>query len=474
MEPNREYARWVAELTEKQTRARDLVEKIEDGRSSAADRAELRKITPEVAGLAKKIEAFRTAQSVDEFRTMEATAARAERNPALATPSRRGLTRIGAVHTEEEVVDVSSLRRYSSFEREFGERKFEAIGGYDGQKLREYRAATEKALRFGRSGLSEMERRAIDSGADERGAILAPVDIINEIVGRLTTPTRVAGAVREINTSRDSVQFYRNTYDTDDLYSNKFRRVKTGSKPISSTEANVMAATDSYFAPIKIQVHTMMMVGQIENDLLEDASFDLLGWFQDEVSKSAAVDRDNDILNGDGVGCPVGLLRYIDSTSFGNFKINSVISGSNTALTDAGLSNLLWDLPEQYIEPARILMGRTKAGKALAALRSAGGDRIFGNPGSPNGASLVGPSGATLEGYPILWSEWMPTVAQNNFPILFGDFSGYVSLTRSNISIQILDQTRAKENMTEVVAKLRYGGDLIEPYKFRAQKVSSS
>lgn len=473
MEPNREYARWVADLTEKQARARDLVEKIENNRSTSADRAELRKITPEVAGLAKKIEAFRTAQSVDEFRQLEATAARAERNPALATPSRRGLTRIGAVQTEEEIVDASTLRRYSSFEREFGERKFEAIGGYDAAKLREYRAAAEKALRFGRNGLSDMERRAIDSGADERGAILAPVDVINEIVGRLTTPTRVAGIVREINTSRDSIQFYRNSYDTDDLYSNKFRRVKTGSKPQSSTEANVMANNDAYFAPVKIQVHTMMMVGQIENDLLEDASFDLMGWFQDELSKSAAVDRDNDILNGDGVGCPYGLLNYIDSTSFGNFKISSVVSGSGTTLTDTGLSNLLWSLPEQYIEPARILMGRTKAGKTIASLRTANGDRVFGNPGSPNGGSLVGPSGATLEGFPVVWSEWMPAVSGSNFPILFGDFSGYVSLTRSNISIQILDQTRAKENLTEVVAKLRYGGDLVEPYKFRAQKVST-
>jgi HK97 family phage major capsid protein len=266
---------------------------------------------------------------------------------------------------------------------------------------------------------------------------------------------------------------YRNAYDTDDLYSNKFRRVKTGSKPISSTEADVMSPTDSYFAPVKIQVHTMMMVGQIENDLLEDASFDLLSWFQDEVSKSAAVDRDNDILNGDGIGCPVGMLNYIDSTSFGNFKISSVASGSGTTLTDTGLSNLLWSLPEQYIEPATILMGRTKAGKTIASLRTANGDRVFGNPGSPNGGSLVGPSGATLEGFPVVWSEWMPAVGASNFPILFGDFSGYVSLTRSNISIQILDQTRAKENMTEVVAKLRYGGDLVEPYKFRAQKVST-
>lgn len=473
MEPNREYASWVAELTEKQARARDIVEKIEDSKSTSEQRAELRKITPEIAAVAKKIENFRTAQSVEEFKNLEATSKVEATNPAYATPSTRGLTRIGSIKTETETLDADTFHRYSSFEREFGERKFEAIGGTDLKKLKEYRQATEKALRYGRFGLNEMERRAIDSGADERGAILAPIDIINEIIARSTTPTRVSGLVREINTSRDSVQFYRNTYDTDDLYSNTFRRVKTGSKPASSTEANVMAATDSYFAPVKINVHTMMLVGQIENDLLEDAAFDLLSWFQTEVTKSVMVGKDNDYLNGDGIGCPEGIMQYIDSTSFGNFKITSVNSGSASTLTDTGLSNLLWSLPEQYIEPSRILMGRTKAGKTIASLRTANGDRVYGNPGSPNGGSMVGPSGATLEGYPVVYSEFMPAVSAGTYPILFGDFSGYVALTRSNITIQILDQTRAKENMTEVVAKIRYGGDLVEPYKFRAQKVSS-
>lgn len=473
MEPNREYALWVAELTEKQARARDIVEKIEDSKSMPEQRAELSRIVPEISAVAKKIENFRTAQSVEEFKNLEATSKAESSNPAYAAPSGRGLTRIGSVQTETEVVDQATLRRYSSFEREFGERKFEAIGGTDMKKLTEYRKATEKALRYGRFGLNEMERRAIDSGADERGAILAPIDIINEIIARSATPTRVSGLVREINTSRDSVQFYRNTYDTDDLYTNAFRRVKTGSKPASSTEANVMSATDSYFAPVKINVHTMMLVGQIENDLLEDSAFDLLGWFESEVTKSVQVGKDNDFLNGDGVGCPNGMMNYIDSTSFGDFKITSVNSGASSTLTDTGLSNLLWSLPEQYIEPSRILMGRTKAGKTIASLRTANGDRVYGNPGSPNGGSMVGPSGATLEGYPVIYSEFMPAVSANLYPILFGDFSGYVSLTRSNITIQILDQTRAKENMTEVVAKIRYGGDLVEPYKFRAQKVAS-
>ena len=472
MEPNREYAQWVAELTEKQARARDIVDKIESGRSTSAERAELRKVTPEVASLSRKIETFRTAQSVDEFRSMEAAAAVQERNnPAFSSKPR--LTRMGSTSTETITVDEGTLRKYSSFEREFGEKKFEAIGGYDREQLHQYRAATEKALRYGRLALNEAERRSIDNGADERGAILAPVDVIAEILQRLTAPTRVAGLVREINTSRDAVEMYRSLYEEDDIYSNKFRRVKTGSVPASATEANVTNKTDRLFAPVKIQVHTMMMVGQINNDLMDDAAFDIMGWFQDELSKSAALDRDNDILNGDGVGCPMGIYNYVDSSAFGNFKINVVNSGSASTLTDTGLSNLLWDLPEQYIDSASILMGRTKAGKTIGSLRSAGGERIFGNPGDSNGSSLVGPSGSRLEGYPVVWSAFMPSVTNDTYPILFGDFSGYMSLTRSNISIQILDQTRAKENMTEVVAKLRYGGDLVEPYKFRAQKVAS-
>lgn len=474
MEPTREYTGWVAELREKQARARDIVEAIDDGRSSPEQRAELRKITPDIADLAKKIEHFRTAQSVSEFRELEAASIGKSHNPANVTPSRRGLTSIGSVHSEVETIDSRSYQRYSSFERELGERKFEAIGGYDHGKLVEYRKIFDKALRHGRNSLESMERRALDSGADERGAILAPVDILNEIVQRLTTPTRVAGIVNEINTSRNSVQFYRSAYEDDDLYSSKFRRVKTGSKPSSSTEADVMEDGDSYFAPVTIVVHTMMFVGQIENDLIEDTSYDLMGWLQSEFSKSASVTKDYDYLSGDGVGAPVGMLNYIDSTSYGNFKISSVASGSGSTLTDTGLSNLLWSLPEQYIEQARILMGRTKAGKVLGSLRTANGDRVYGNPSSPNGGSMVGPSGQTLEGYPVVYSEFMPSVSANNFPILFGDFSGYRALTRSNITFQILDQTRAKENMTEVVAKIRYGGDLIEPYKFRAQKVASS
>jgi len=467
VEASKEYSGWVAELREKQAEAISLHEKIEDGKSSADEQKKFRALVADVKSLSGKVEKYRTAQSVGEFQAMMAAEQKSKgSSPTNGNSSR--LVNLGAVKTETEVINEETLRRYSSFQREFGSEKFDAISHP------EYKAATEAMLRYGYSGMDRGYRKAIDSGADERGAITAPVEVLNFILTRLNAPTRVAGLVREINTSRDSVQFYRNAYDSDDEYTNVFRRVKTGSRPASDSEALVTgsgASQSSYIVPTKIQVHTMMMVGQIENDLLEDSTFDLLNWFQTEITRSAAQDRDNDIINGIGVGEPMGLMNYVGTGE--TFSIGTVNSGSASALTVDGLSNLLWDLPEQYIENAILLMKRTGAGKAIGALRSSDGKRIYGDPDAANGASMVGPSGQRLEGYPVIYSSKMPSVAANAFPILFFDPSAYISLTRSNISIKILDQTRAKQNMTEVVAKIRYGGDLGEPYKCRAQKISA-
>jgi len=459
-----EYRSWVAERNEKRDAARDLEKKIDDGKAAPEERKAFRGYVKDVKALNAKSDAYRDSQSLDEFKKME-SAGKKSRGSSVADKG-GAFTSIGRVKTEYEAVDEETMRRYSSVKRELGDAKFDAISDP------EFSGIFTKALRFGSSELSRLERKALDAGDDGRGGITAPVDMLNFIVGRMNSPTRVSGLVREINTSRDSIEFMRNPYDDDDDYTNSFRRKKTGSKPKSSTEGNVMTSSDSYLVPAKIAVHTFMMVGQINNDLLEDSTFDLEGWLKTELSKSAAQDMENDIVNGDGVGCPMGVMQYVDTGE--DFSITSIPSGSASTVTYAGLQELLWSLPEQYIENAILLMKRTAAGKELGKLVSAGGQRIFGDPGAPNGSSLVGPSGQTLEGYPVIWSSKMPSVSSGTYPILFWDPSAYIKLTRSNISFKILDQTRATENMTEIVAKIRYGGDLLEPYKARAQDIASS
>ena len=302
MEPNSEYTSWVAELREKQDAARDLANRIDEGHSTQEDRTKFRELVPGIKALSKKIDDFRTSQTMSEFKTYESATQRSRSENPSGPVSR--FVNLGAEKTETETINQETLARYSSLRREMGEKKFAAITDPI------YTKAVEDALRYGRSDIDRAYLKALDSGADERGAVTAPAEILTTILTRLNAPTRVAGLVREINTSRDSVQFWRNAYDADDEYTNTFRRVTTGSRPASDSEALVTNAGAVTIEPVKIQVHTYMMVGQIENDLLMDSSFDLMSWFTNEISKSAAQDRDNDIINGTGVGQNMGIANY--------------------------------------------------------------------------------------------------------------------------------------------------------------------
>lgn len=467
MEATAEYSSWVSQLREMQAESRDLSNRITEGTATPEQKSKFNAIVPQISVLANQISNFRTAQSLEQFKAMESQLQQSLSTATVQNTSRPGARffNLGAEKSEEEVLDQKTVHKYGSLQRELGSKKFDAVSDPF------YKTAVENALRYGWSGVNSAEMKALDSGSDDRGAVTAPAEVINTIVTRLNAPTRVGGIVREINTGRDSVQFWRNAYDADDMYTNTFRRIATGSRPANDTEALVTGTNSVNIEPVKIQVHTYMMVGQIENDLLMDSSFDLMSWFTNEISKSAAQDRDNDIINGTGVGQNMGVMNYVGTGN--TFQVSTINSGDANTLTVAGLANLLWDLPEQYCENAVLTMNRTYAGKVIAGLRTSTGLRVYGDMDAANGASMVGPSGQKLEGYPVIYSSKMPAVSAGTFPILFWDPSAYISLTRQNISIKILDQTRAKQNMTEIVAKIRYGGDLVEPYKCRAQKISA-
>lgn len=457
-----QYKALVAELKEKREAARDIEARIEAGTATKAHRDTFRQLVKDVRDLSEKREHFLTAASRKEFQSMEAASRKTRGfNPAAAGGKR--FTNLGSVASETETLNEATLNRYASLKRQLGDKVFDAVTS------EEYSTAFDQVMRYGKRARSF--RKALEPGDDARGYVTAPAEVLNYIVGRLAAPTRITSLVREANTTRDAVTFLRNPYATDDEYTNTFRRKKTGSKPASSTEANVMTETDEYFAPVKIDVHTFLFCAQINLDLLEDSSFDLYGWLQRELSSSVLQDQENDIINGDGVGVPMGVSAYFDTGA--SFSITAVNSGSSTTFTYDGLQNLLWSLPEQYIDNAVLIGRRTSAGVELAKLRGSSGGRIFGDPNANNGSSIVGPSGNKLEGYPVIWSSKMPAVAGNAYPLLFWDPTAYMKLTRSNISFKLLDQTRAKENLVEIIGKVRYGGDLLEPYKCRVQKIST-
>ena len=82
---------------------------------------------------------------------------------------------------------------------------------------------------------------------------------------------------------------------------------------------------------------------------------------------------------------------------------------------------------------------------------------------------------AGLLNYPFLEDEGMPAVAANSYPILFGDWGGYLIVDRVGMTFDRVEDTTTKgQNTVAVFGRRRYGGKLVEPWRFVAMKVSST
>ena len=127
--------------------------------------------------------------------------------------------------------------------------------------------------------------------------------------------------------------------------------------------------------------------------------------------------------------------------------------------------------------PARIIQG------LMTGIGFIGGGAILKEEASVRGTATaasvwmvgaLGAAGSALLGYPIVREQWMPDVTTDAYPIVFGDMRGYLVLDRVGLSVQRLDELYAETNITLLLARRRVGGQLIEPWKVKVQKVSNS
>lgn len=312
------------------------------------------------------------------------------------------------------------------------------------------------------SGLRDFVRgrnvstRALEGGIDPQGGFLIPPQYINQIIQRRPAPTRVASRVRRLNASGNSVMLPRVT-GGDDTYSSNVRIQWTGeNKPAGNYTPT--AAQEAQFGLSTINIHEGLITGQISRTLLEDAAFDVLGWITEEVVRAKQLEDDRVILVGDGIGKPVGITN---STN----PLATVTSIANDAISADDIRLLPFALPEQYVENAVWVMNRANTGRAIAGLKDAENRYLFGQGLQDSGLAVR--VGTNLCGYDVLYSTFMPNVADGAIPVLFGDLSSYYMVDRIAMSVQILNETAAKQGAVEFVVRYRTGGDYMEQWGMR-------
>lgn len=325
-----------------------------------------------------------------------------------------------------------------------------------------YATAFEAYLRKGMGELGPQDRKTLSEGVDTAGGFLVPDEYHVELIKKVAANAAIRPNARVVTTSRDMAKWPRVHYTSDDKYTSGVRLTWTGESPSSATAHRV---TDPVFGLHSIPVHTAMASMPISNDLLEDSAFDVLGISSDLLAEAFALGEDDVFINGTGVARPKGILQDVDEAD----GPSKVVSGSASALTADGLIDLAYALPAQYERNAKWVMAKSTA-KAIRKLATTGGEYLWPVVGQVGG---FGGAGEELLGYPVIKDEFMPAIASNAYPIIFGDLRGYMIVDRVGLSVQRLSELYAETNITLLLAKKRVGGQVVEPWRMKVQKVSS-
>lgn len=175
--------------------------------------------------------------------------------------------------------------------------------------------------------------------------------------------------------------------------------------------------------------------------LLEDASFDVAGWFNTWVANDFALTEAEAFWRGNGEGNkPRGLLTYptaatADATrAWGTFQY--VPAGHASAPTDDNLAKALIALcltvHPRFRPNAKWVMNNATF---IRARQLQDGNKRF--LWAPTGGMLDSAENGTLLGYPVEIDNSMDDIGADAFPVAFGDFrQAYVVVDRHGLRVE--------------------------------------
>lgn len=332
-----------------------------------------------------------------------------------------------------------------------------------------YSAALEAYLRKGSlEHLGPNDRKTLSEGTATAGGFLIDEDMQAEVIKKQATMSVFRRLARTIQTGKDMVTMARVNYTDDDKYTSGARLTWTGELPSSST---VHRVTDPIFGKISIPVHTAMASLPVTSDLLEDSDFDLITYVGGLMGEAFALGEDNVFLNGSGAAQPMGLLTQVDGDGPASVAsgTSAAISTSGDAWTGKRLVDLYYTVPSQYRAQGSWVMNSATLNavenlvdaqkRPLISTMVAGGL----GTGEP----------VNIKGRPIYVDEFVPDIAANAYPIIFGDLSGYLIADRVGLSVRRLSEIIAQDNQELILARRRVGGYCIEPWKVKVLKAAA-
>ena len=211
---------------------------------------------------------------------------------------------------------------------------------------------------------------------------------------------------------------------------------------------------------------------QASEEFLMDAAIDVASWLVESSAIALAAAEGVAFISGSGSSQPTGFLSgpapvTTSDSSRASGTLQYVPGGAAAAITAIdGLISLFFSLKAAHRAVGSWAMNSATA-SVVALLKDSQG-RLLWSP------ALAENSPATLLGRPVVICEDMPSIAANNFPIAFGDFSqGYLICDQGPIMVGI-DANITVPGIVKWYVRRRVGGVILNSEAVKLLKISTT
>jgi HK97 family phage major capsid protein len=315
----------------------------------------------------------------------------------------------------------------------------------------EFKRAFEAYVRFGERSLTPEEHKALSSLTDTEGGFLVTEEFRAEVIRKLRNLVYIRRYATVIQTSAAAVAFP--AFDPIDT--------QTAPPVVTQNAAIPQLQLTNLFGKVQFAPHKRAVIIPIPLELVEDAVVDVGSLLTDFFALRFAEIEENDFINGTGVNQPLGLVTAPNLP-------NIAIAGSTTNMVPEDLVKTAYAMRAVYRRDAAWLMHRLVV-QAVRLFRTNIG-------GAGTGSFMFQPSlqagePATLLGFPLLESEFMPnpyTGSAGTPMALFSNLKFYWIVDRIDLMVQRLNELYAGNDQVGFRMRKRYDGApvLADPFMF--------
>jgi HK97 family phage major capsid protein len=298
----------------------------------------------------------------------------------------------------------------------------------------EYKAF-EKMIKEGKGALSIEEKAYLRTDVGPDGGFLAPSEMSNEIIKKITEVSPMRQIARVKTTSSKS-------------YIQPVRTSLLSGAGVG--EGGTASDTISQYGEVEIFAKKMMAVIPLSTEIIQDAAFNM--------DNEVITDAREDFTQREGAWFVVGA----GPLQAKGFMLNASISSSNSGVADDITPDSLIDLTGQLkvgYDPVFTFKRQTLA--RIRKFKDGAGAYLW-VPSGTSGLAPAAPNEINGERYVIM--QDMPSIGAGLKPVAYGDFRrGYLIIDRIGINFIRDEFTLAEQGKVRYVVTRRVGGDVILP-----------